>query len=308
MNYSIIIPVYKNQDSISDLLNTLEQLRKNISKELEVIFVVDGSPDKSFLILQDALPNLRYKAQILIHSRNFGSFAAIRTGLAAATGSYFAIMAADLQEPNELILNFFNLLSKADCDIVIGTRTNRNDPVLSKITSNIFWFLYKKFIIREIPVGGVDVVACNILFKDSLLELEESRSSLIGLIFWLGFRRKEVLYTRQKRRYGKSAWTLNKKIEYMMDSFFSFTDFPIRLLINIGFIGSFLLLFLSFFVFFCKIFGLITISGYTTIILVVSLIGSFNLFGLGLVGSYAWRTYENSKKRPLAIVAHRICN
>lgn len=308
MNYSIIIPVYRNQDSIPDLLVQLDVLTKTFKKKFEVIFVVDGSPDKSFALLNNALVDLNYSAQILVHSRNFGSFAAIRSGLAAASGKYFAIIAADLQEPPDLVVKFFKALSKNDFDIILGTRINRNDPFISMLGSKIFWILYKKFIIHDLPIGGVDVFACNSIFKNHLLNLEESRSSLIGLIFWLGFRRKEISYVRQKRKYGKSAWTLNKKIEYLMDSFFSFTDFPIKLLINTGIACSVFFIFYGFITFFLKLMGFIKVSGYTTLVILIAFTSSLNLLAFGLVGSYAWRAYENTKNRPLAIIANKIKN
>ena len=308
MKYSIIIPVYKSESSISRLLIELNNLHLKLKKEMEVVFVVDGSPDRSFLLLKNAISSSNYSAQLITHSRNFGSFAAIRTGLTLARGKYFAIMAADLQEPPELIIEFFRHLSYDTCDVVLGTREVRKDPFFSKISSIIFWGLYRKFVIPEMPKGGVDIFACNIIFRKHLIALEESRSSLIGLIFWLGFRRKEISYIRQIRKEGKSAWTLNKKLDYMMDSIFSFTDYPIRMLIKIGFLGFFSLFIFSLIVLICKLNGLILISGYASIILAITMLGAFNLLGLGLVGTYAWRAYDNTKKRPLSVVASKLKN
>ena len=308
MKYSIIIPVYKSESSISRLLIALNSLHIKLRKEMEVVFVVDGSPDRSFLLLKNAISSLNYSAQLISHSRNFGSFAAIRTGLTLANGKYFAIMAADLQEPPELILEFFQHLSNNTYDVVIGSRKGRKDPFFSTISSIIFWSLYRKFVIPEMPKGGVDVFACNVLFREHLIALEESRSSLIGLIFWLGFRRKEISYIRQMRKEGKSAWALNKKLDYLMDSIFSFTDYPIRMLIKIGFFGFLTHFIFSLIVLIYKLNGLILISGYASIILAITMLGAFNLLGLGLVGTYAWRAYDNTKKRPLSVVASKLKN
>jgi polyisoprenyl-phosphate glycosyltransferase len=133
------------------------------------------------------------------------------------------------------------------------------------------------------------------------LTLDERHSSLIAQIFWLGFRRKVVTYTRQGRQHGKSAWTLRKKVNYLMDSVFSFTDLPIRLLIRVGASGSALTAMFGLIVVFAKFQGMINVPGYTMTILTITFLGCLNLFGLGIVGSYAWRTYENTKNRPLAI-------
>ena len=306
--YSVIIPVYKNEESILRLIAALTGMSEALDKQLEVVFVVDGSPDKSFEMLKACLVDIQMPAQLIAHARNFGSFPAIRTGLAAATGQYFGVMAADLQEPPELLVEFFKSLKADECDVAIGTRSGRNDPFLSRMASGVFWSLYKKLVVKDMPAGGVDVFGCNDLFRQELLKLEESRSSLIALIFWLGFRRKLINYERVVRQEGKSAWTLSKKIDYMMDSIFAFTDYPIRLLMKIGAIGSFFSIMLAIVIAGARMLGYIEVPGYAATMLAVLILGALNLFGLGLVGTYAWRSYENSKQRPLAVIAAKMTN
>ncbi|QQP98610.1 glycosyltransferase family 2 protein [Lysobacter enzymogenes] len=308
VTFSTIIPVYKNEGSIPQLLQALTEMHRALDGKMEAVLVVDGSPDQSYALLRAALDGLEFPAQLLVHSRNFGSFPAIRTGLAAARGHYFGVMAADLQEPPELLIAFFKALRADECDVAIGTRTGRKDPLMSRMASNIFWGLYRRLVVREMPEGGVDVFGCNQAFRDQLLRLEESRSSLIALIFWLGFRRKLVSYERLEREHGKSAWTLRKKVEYMMDSVFAFTDYPIKLLIRAGAAGSALSLMLGAMVLIASISGHITVPGYAATMLVVLFFGTLNLLGLGLVGTYAWRGYENSKQRPLAVVCMQHAN
>jgi glycosyltransferase involved in cell wall biosynthesis len=308
MKYSVIIPVYKNEGSISRLIDALSILSQSLDDEMEAVFVVDGSPDTSFELLQNALGQINFSAQLLAHSRNFGSFAAIRTGLSAARGEYFGIMAADLQEPPELMASFFCSLSKNECDVAVGTRQGRQDPFLARMASSIFWGIYRRLVVPEMPKGGVDVFGCNRQFRDQLLQLQESRSSLIALLFWLGFRRKLFSYERSVRQEGKSAWTFNKKFDYMMDSIFSFTDYPIRLLIKLGAIGTVLAIVFAILVLVAKLIGAITIPGYAATILIVLIFGALNLLGLGLVGTYSWRAYENSKNRPLSVVASKHMN
>lgn len=308
MKYSVVIPVYKNEESIPKLIQALVAMNTDMGGELEAIFVIDGSPDQSYVLLRDAIEKLDFPAQLLLHSRNFGSFPAIRTGLAAARGEYFGVMAADLQEPPELLEAFFAALASDECDVAIGTRAARNDPWASRLASGIFWGIYRRFVIPEMPEGGVDVFGCNRIFREQLLKLEESRSSLIALIFWLGFRRKMVVYERQLRQEGKSAWTLSKKIDYMTDSIFAFTDYPIRLLMKVGGIGSMLSILMGIIVLIARLSGDINVPGYAATMIAVLLLGAMNLFGLGLVGTYAWRSYENSKQRPSAVVVKQIIN
>ena len=303
MKCSIVVPVFRNEASLPRLLAALTDLASSLPGELEVVFVVDGSPDQCFDILRSALDSLPFAAQLIAHSRNFGSLAAIRTGLAAARGDCFAGMAADLQEPPELLIEFFRTLAADECDVVIGTRDGREDPWPTRLSSGLFWSLYRRLVVPDMPAGGVDVFGCNRVFRDHLLSLEESRSSLIALIFWLGFRRRAVGYRRLARREGRSAWTLGKKVDYLMDSVFAFTDYPIRLLIQLGALGLAASAILGLAVLSAKLSGAIAVPGYAATMLVVLIFGALNLLGLGLVGTYAWRGYENSKRRPQAVIA-----
>ena len=298
---TLVIPVYRNEGSIPGLLAAVGGLNRELGNDLEAVFVVDGSPDRCYELLRVALPKQLFRSQLILLSRNFGSFMAIRTGLQFGKGDRFAVMAADLQEPPELVLGMNRILSTQDIDVVVGVRERRQDPLHSRLASELFWGLYRRYVIPDIPAGGVDMFGCNKAFRDTLLTLDERHSSLIAQIFWLGFRREVVTYTRQERRHGKSAWTLRKKVNYLMDSVFSFTDLPIRLLIRVGASGSALAALCGLFVVFAKLRGMINVPGYAMTMLTISFLGCLNLLGLGIVGSYAWRTYENTKNRPLAI-------
>ncbi|MPT50946.1 MAG: glycosyltransferase [Delftia sp.] len=308
MMFSVIIPVYKNEESIPRLLKALSKISDDMNGGMEAIFVVDGSPDRSFELLRDALPKLGFPAQLLAHSRNFGSFPAIRTGLQAATGDFYGVMAADLQEPPELMLEFYSALKADECDVAVGTRLRRNDPLSSRITSGLFWKMYRRLVVPEMPEGGVDIFGCNKQFRNHLLNLNESRSSLIALIFWLGFRRKLMGYERLVRQEGVSGWTFRKKVDYMLDSIFAFTDYPIRLLMRLGFLGCLISIVLAAIILIGRITHQISVPGYVPTMLVTLFFGALNIFGLGVVGTYAWRAYENGKNRPLSIISIKIDN
>ena len=300
--YSLVIPVYNNADTLPRLLPACAGLWRELDRDLEVVFVVDGSPDASFSLLREQLPTLGFRSQLVLLSRNFGSFSAIREGLRAAGGRYFAVMAADLQEPPELVLSFFRALSQEPVDLVLGTRTSRADPLLSRLASAIFWWIYRRIIEPQMPSGGVDVFGCNSEFRDRLLALPESNSSLVGLLFWLGYRRKLISYARQPRLSGKSGWTFKKKLKYLFDSLFAFSDLPIRLLAFFGGLGLVTSAVLSIVVLIAKLLGLVAVPGYAATVLILTFFSALNSFGLGVIGSYVWRTFENTKGRPLAIV------
>lgn len=302
---SVVIPVYKNSENIDALLAALAALNDELQCAFEAVFVVDGSPDDSYLKLSTGLPRCSYRWQLLQLSRNFGSFAAIRAGLEVAEGPYFAVMAADLQEPLSLILQFRELLSTGAYDVAIGSRVGRDDPISSRLAATAFWGLYRRFILPEIPAGGVDVFGCSSLVRDQLVELRENHSSLVGLLFWVGFRRVLVPYKRLQRQAGASAWTLAKKLNYLVDSVFSFSDLPIRILSRLGLLGLLFSCGLAATVVTARLTNAIPVPGYTTIIIVVSFFGGLNCFGLGIIGSYVWRTFENTKSRPNFIVSSR---
>jgi polyisoprenyl-phosphate glycosyltransferase len=299
---SLIIPVYKNADSLQELLSDIDGIGSNLREPLEVVFVIDGSPDASYAILKHALPGRYQASQLICLSRNFGSFAAIRAGLARANGRYFAVMAADLQDPPETIVEFFQVLAAEPVDIVVGARERRSDPSLSQFFSSVFWFVYRKFIIADLPPGGVDIFGCNAMVRDALCRLPEVGSSLIGLLFWIGFRRKSILYQRRPRPFGKSAWGFARKLRYMFDSMYSFSDLPISVLFWVGALGIFISVIWGTIVFVSWAFGLIDVPGYAPIVLLVSFFGALNTFSLGIIGSYLWRTFENTKGRPQSIV------
>jgi glycosyltransferase involved in cell wall biosynthesis len=214
-------------------------------------------------------------------------------------------MAADLQEPPELIEEFFRTLRGEPVDLTLGVRRQRDDPPVSRWSSNVFWAVYRRLVQRDMPVGGIDVFGCNAKVRDVLLRLDESNSSLVGQVIWLGFRRKSVPYRRQERKVGKSGWTFRRKCRYMLDSIFSFTDLPLTLLMLVGSAGLVFAVVVSVVVLAAWSQGKIPVLGYTPLLL-ATLISMFaQLLGLGIIGGYVWRTFENTKRRPAFIPMSR---
>jgi glycosyltransferase involved in cell wall biosynthesis len=301
--YSLVIPVYGNAQSIPELLTQVDHLGQKLEQTMEVLFVVDGSPDNSEELLKKLLPDRKFPARLVTLSRNFGSFAAIKTGFQLAQGSFVGVMAADLQEPPELILELFSILKSSNFDVAVGKRESRNDPKSSKVLSSMYWKMYRSIIQKEMPKGGVDIFATTRDVALQLVNLNESNSSLVGLLMWVGYRRAEVPYVRLERIYGKSGWTNRKKLKYMFDSIFSFTSLPISLILTIGFVGTLSTFIVSIAVFVTWLFGGISVPGYAAQMLVQLLSSGSLLFAMGILGTYIWRTYENSKSRPTAIVS-----
>jgi len=304
--YSLIIPVYRSEASLHELLEAVQALDHRLDHRLQAVFVIDDSPDRCYEMLVQRLPECPFRSRLLLLSRNFGSFAAIRAGLANADGPYFAVMAADLQEPADLMLSFFRTLAADAADVVVGVREDRADPLLTRLTSGAFWYLYRKLVQRELPPGGIDVFGCSVGFRDHLLQLMESRTSLMGLVLWLGFRRQAISYRRLPRRHGRSAWGLALKVRYMLDSLFAFTDLPLQLMMLFGGLGLVVTAVLTVVILIARWSGLIPVPGYTATLVVILFFAALNLLGLSIVGSYAWRAYENTKGRPPYLVAAKL--
>jgi glycosyltransferase involved in cell wall biosynthesis len=299
---SVVVPVYRNSPSLPEVVERIEGLQKSLRCRVEAVFVVDGSPDDSAAVLRRILPSSSIESQLVLHSRNFGAFAAIRTGFTAARGDIVSAMAADLQEPVELIEQFYERLASGDWDVAVGTRTKRNDPAGSRGASRLYWAFYRRLVQRDMPPGGVDIFASTRQVAKQLAGLAETNSSLIGLLFWLGYRRTEIPYTREERKHGKSAWSFTKKVRYLLDSIFSFTSLPITLILALGAIGTIISFLAALVVFAVWLFGAVDVPGYTAQMLVLLLATGSILFALGIVGTYVWRTFENTKGRPNSIV------
>jgi glycosyltransferase involved in cell wall biosynthesis len=296
---SLVVPVYRNAGSIVALVETVERIARQVEGDLETIFVVDGSPDDSYERLLGALAAGDLHARVVEHSRNFGSFPAIRTGMSMARGSRIAVMSADLQEPPELVIDFLRRLASEDVDVLAGERASRHDR--GDLASKLYWRLYRRFVLGDVPPGGVDVFACTAAVRDVVCSLESVHTSLVAQLFWVGFRRQLVPYDRLPSL-GKSGWTLRGKLRYLSDSVFAFTDLPVRILWTVGTVGLTLGVLVGALVLVARIAGVVTVPGYAATILVLLFFASLNLLGLGIIGSYTWRVYETTKRRPGAIV------
>ncbi|MBV8847796.1 MAG: glycosyltransferase family 2 protein [Bryobacterales bacterium] len=295
---SLIVPIYKSEANLERLLPELARLDNQFHHEFEVVFVVDGSPDNSLEILRQRAQTFLQHCQIACLTRNFGSFNAILAGLELGRGEYFAVLAADLQEPPHLILEFYNALRRGDADIVFGYRSKRSDPWVSEITASLFWGIYRRFVVKDIPRGGVDIFGCTRRVRDRVLSLPEFNSSLIALLFWLGFRRRYIGYERQPRREGSSTWTIAKKLRYCLDSIFGFTDLPIRILLAIGGMGTAIAIVLGTVIVVSRFTSGVPVRGYTALALMVLFFGSLMTLGMGIVGQYVWLNLQNVRGRP----------
>jgi hypothetical protein len=187
-------------------------------------------------------------------------------------------------------------------DVVFGHRTGRTDAWLSQLLSESFWTLYRRFVLPDMPKGGIDVIGCTRQVRDRLLEMKELNTNLIALLFWLGFRRAFVPYERRERLEGRSAWTVGQKLRYALDSVFSFTDLPIKALLLLGVAGTSTAVIAAVTVFVGWWLGHIPVLGYTPLMLAISVFGGLTALGLGIIGQYLWLSLQNARGRPSYVV------
>src|SRR5262245_17476936 len=216
---SIVVPVYHNAASLPDLLRRFQQLAlRNPGDEFEFVFVDDGSKDDSLAVLQ-RLSREESRVRIVKLSRNFGSNSALLAGLDQARGEVVVAIAADLQDPPELIHDMLASW-RGGKKVVLAARSGRSDPGLTALLANTFYWLFRRFALKTMPKGGFDFFLVDRQVRDLLTAIQESNAYLMGLILWLGFDPEVLYYHRQEREraYGVSMWTFTKKVKYFIDS------------------------------------------------------------------------------------------
>lgn len=300
---SVVVPVYQEEKGIDRLLEELSALNERLPMPMEVVFVVDGGTDRSLELLRSSAPGAPFRWQLLSLSRNFGAWSAISAGLQYGRGDYFAMVAADLQEPPDLVVRFAEVLMSGRADIAIGRRESRSDPWLSRLFSRGFWSVYRRFVVKDIPPGGADVFAVTKPVRDILIGFRESSTSLVALLFWVGFRREFVPYSRAPRRKGKSGWTFPKKLRLAINSVLNFSDLPLQLLLFSGILGMVAAVSFGAVVFVLRLLGMIGLPGYSALIVAITFFGGLTSMGLGIVGQYLWLVLQNVRGRPNFIVA-----
>lgn len=306
---SIVFTVFKSEQNIPPLIAAFRDYVKAVSDrfKFEAVFVIDGSPDDSFGQLKQQLKNDEpFEWQICNLVKNIGAPQALRYGLKIATGDYICNMACDQQEPLEFIENAYLALQKSNLEIAYGERIDREDPWSTKLTSNLFWFFYRKLIDPRVPKGGLDMFLISRRVRDALNQFSEKNQFLNGLIMWLGYPFVLVPYIRKKRQIGKSSWTLAKRLRYLIDAIFLFSDLPIRLLITLGCLGMGFSAIFAFLILTAKITNSISVPGYAAIATLISFFGGLNCFGLGIIGLYVWGIFSNVQKRPQVLIDQQI--
>lgn len=302
---SIVIPVYYNERNIPSLYEKLyTTIITNKSFEYELIFVDDGSGDNSYEELKK-LQNMDSNIKLIKLSRNFGSHTAMLAGLNHVTGDCATIISADLQDPPEIILQMLDKWKEGN-RVVLAVRQDREEPFLQKLFSNAYYRLMKKYALKNMPKGGFDCFLADKKVIDIIKSIDEKNTTLVGQILWCGFKTEKIYYVRKKREEGKSRWTLSKKIKLLIDSFLAFSYVPIRFMSVLGVVFSFAAFLFGLFLIINRFINGINVQGWTSLMVLFLLVSGIQMVMLGVIGEYLWRTFDESRKRPVFIIDEKI--
>lgn len=305
IKYSLIIPVYNEEDSLDELYNRIFDVSKNFNGEYEIIFVNDGSQDKSIEVLKRLYAN--DKRIIIINlSRNFGHQVAITAGMDFASGEAVITMDSDLQDPPEVIPRLIEKWQEG-FEVVYGVRDERKgESIFKKITAKIFYRILNKMSNIKIPLDTGDFRLMDKKVVDVLKEIREENRYMRGLTSWVGFSQIGIVYKRDARFAGRTKYPLGKMIKLALDAFVSFSGLPLKMATYIGFLISFLSFIYLFYILWLKIFTAELIQGWSSLITAVLFIGGIQLICLGIIGEYIGRINNEVKRRPLYVVRNII--
>ena len=301
---SIVVPIYKNQDNIRPFYNDFTDNIKPFIDDYEIIMVHDASPDGSWNIMKE-IAESDNKIKLIKLSRNFGAIAASFTGIQYSEGDCVTVKACDLQEPPELTVNMYNMW-KNGSKSVIAIRESRDDPWYTTIFSNMYYWLIRKMVISDMPIGGFDTYLIDRKIANKIVAINDKNSPITLQILWMGFGPDKTYYERRKREIGKSSWTFSKKMKLFVDSLIGFSYIPIRFMSVIGLVFSFGSIVWGIYMIIVRLMGEIPVQGYTTIIVLILFSSGLIMFTLGLLGEYVWRTLDASKKRPISVVEEMV--
>ena len=301
---SIVSPVYKAEHIVDELVRRIKASISAITENYEIILVEDGGPDNSWdKIIENCNNDSRVKGIKL--SRNFGQHHAITAGLDNCVGDWVIVMDCDLQDRPEEIINLYKEAIKG-YDIVFARRTKRKDGFLKRLSSNFFYacFSYLSGIKQDGTIANFGIYSRKVI--DVINTVREPVRAFSPIARWVGFKKTSVDVEHGERFEGKTSYSWNKLIDFGLDIAISYSQKPLRLTIKLGLVISFLSVGYAIFNLFAYFAGMITVSGYTSIIISIWFLSGLIIFVLGVIGLYIGKSYEGIMHRPLYIIDQRV--
>ena len=301
MKLSIVTPVFCCGANLHNLYERLKNSLVKITDDFEIIMVNDASPDNAWEIIKEiSLKDQRLKGINL--SRNFGQHYAITAGLDFANGDWVVIMDCDLQDQPEEILKLYEK-TKEGYDIVFGRRINRQDNILKKLSSKIFYKIFDYFTENKTDSTIANFSIINKKVVKELRRLKEQNRTYFLFINWLGFKRADIDIDHDKRIEGKSSYTLSKLINLAIDSIVAQSNKPLIIFIKFGFLISLISLLYAFWLIFRFFFFSIPLQGWTSIMVSLYFIGGLLFANMGVLGIYVGKIFNETKNKPLYVIS-----
>lgn len=304
---SIVAPLYNEAESLPLLVRRLNALMDSFPKSIEVVLIDDGSRDATpLLIRQLALADARYHGIFL--SRNHGHQLALTAGMARARGSEaIFVIDGDLQDPPELLTEFYALLSQGN-DVVYAVRQKRKESWLKRTAYYLFYRILKSISYIEIPLDSGDFALVSRRVVNVLNQMPEESRYLRGMRSWVGFKQVGYTYERDARAAGESKYSLKQLFRLAYNGIFNFSEFPVQFMTRAGGIAILIALVYFISVVIKKLFFAQVIEGFTAMLFVIILFSGVQLLALGIIGEYVLRIFFQAKGRPLYIVKEEIVN
>lgn len=297
---SVVIPIYNEEMNIRKLYQRLCSALEALGATWEVVYVNDGSKDRSLSILQGLAETDRH-VKYIDFSRNFGHQLAITAGIEHAKGEWIVIMDGDGQDPPELIPDLLNK-AREGFEVVYARRRKRDgDNFLKKFTARMFYRLLAKITSIEIPVDTGDFRIIHRQIQRILSRMPEQHKYIRGQISWIGFNQTFLEYDREERMGGATKFDYRKMMRFALDGISSFSTWPLKVATISGFVVSAVAFVLIIYSLYQKFFGT-TEPGWTSLHISVLFLGGIQLIGIGMLGEYLGRVSDNVKNRPHYIV------
>jgi len=299
--YSIIIPVYNEEEMLPELYKRTRELLDQLDAPGEVILIDDGSKDLSYPLMCDIhAQDPRFK--VVHFSRNFGKEVAVSAGFDLASGQAVVLMDADLQDPPAVVLQMAAKWREG-YDMVYAKRERREEETwFKKETSKLFFRLLNRVSDVDIPPGVGDFRLVDRKALDAFRAMRERNRYVRGMFGWIGFKQTGVPYVRPGRFAGKTKWPLGKLVALAIDGIISFSNAPLRMVLQIGFFVSVISFCAGIAALVIKFSGMYAISGWASLMVFTSFTAGVQLTVLGVMGEYVGRIYDEVKRRPLYLV------
>ncbi len=304
--YSIVAPIYNEEGNIQNLYDRLSKVMDSTGESWELITVNDGSRDTSFALLE-ALSHKDSRIKVINFARNFGHQLAVTAGLHHTSGDAMIVIDADLQDPPELILDMIERW-KAGYYVVYAVRQERKGESWFKLlTAKLFYRIIYRITDVDIPLDTGDFRLMDRKVVDALNSMPEHNRFIRGLTSWIGFKQTGVTYVREAREWGETKYPLKKMVRFAMDAVTGFSYFPLQVMVYVAFIlGVLAILAVPIIAVLRLILGFQFLGGQVTNIVLLLVVSSFQLFFLFLIGQYVARIYDETRGRPLYIVAEKV--